>query len=45
MREGLEHARKLVSEGSEWEVGLARRGVIDELELEVAWVEAHAVVR
>ena len=44
MREGLEHMRKLVSDGSEWEVELARRGVIDELELEVAWVAAHAVL-
>jgi hypothetical protein len=44
MREGLEHLRKLVSDGSEREVELARRGVIDELELEVAWVEAHAVL-
>jgi hypothetical protein len=42
MREGLEHLRKLVSDGSDWEVELARRGVIDELELEVAWVEEHA---
>jgi Phosphotransferase enzyme family len=42
MREGLEHLRKLARDGSEWEAELARRGVIDELELEVAWVEAHA---
>jgi hypothetical protein len=44
VREGLEHMRKLVSDGSEWEVQLARRGVIDELELEVEWVEEHAVL-
>jgi hypothetical protein len=44
MREGLEHLRQLASDGSEWEVEFARRGVIDELELEVAWVEAHAVL-
>lgn len=44
VREGLEHMRKLISDGSEWEVELARRGVLDELELEVTWVEAHAAL-
>jgi hypothetical protein len=44
VREALEHSRKLASTGSDWEAELARRGVIDELELEVAWVEAHAAL-
>jgi len=34
---------RLVADGSEWEVELARRGVLDELALEIAWVEEHAV--
>jgi len=34
---------KLVADGSEWEVELARRGVLDEGALEIAWVEEHAV--
>jgi hypothetical protein len=36
------HMWKLVAEGSEWEVELARRGVLDEGALEIAWVEKHA---
>ncbi|WP_157181596.1 hypothetical protein [Actinopolymorpha alba] len=43
MRSFLDHLWKLVAEGSEWEVGLARRGLLDELALENAWVEEHAV--
>lgn len=43
MRQLLEQLRKLVAYGSEWEVELARRGVLDELALEIAWVEEHAV--
>lgn len=43
MRHFLDHLWKLAAEGSEWEVGLARRGVLDELALEIAWVEEHAV--
>jgi hypothetical protein len=38
----LEHQFRCVAEGSEWEVDLARRGVLDEFALEIAWVEAHA---
>jgi hypothetical protein len=43
MRQFLDHLWELVAEGSEWEVGLARRGLLDELALEIAWVEEHAV--
>ncbi len=42
MRQYLDHLRKLVAEGSEWEVKLARRGLLDELAVEIAWVEEHA---
>ena len=43
MRQFLGQWRKLVADGSEWEVELARRGLLDELALEIAWVEEHAV--
>lgn len=43
MRHFLEQLRKLVADGSEWEVEMARRGVLDELALDIAWVEEHAV--
>lgn len=43
MRQFLEQLRKLVADGSEWEVELARRGVLDEGALEIAWMEEHAV--
>ena len=43
MRQLQEHMWKLVADGSEWEVELARRGVLDEGALEIAWVEEHAV--
>jgi thiamine kinase-like enzyme len=43
MRQYLDHLRKLAAEGSEWEVSLARRGLLDELALEIAWVKEHAV--
>jgi hypothetical protein len=43
MRNFLDQLSRLVSDGSEWEMELARRGVLDELALEVAWVEQHAV--
>jgi hypothetical protein len=33
----------LAADGSEWEVELARRGVLDELALEIAWVKERAV--
>ncbi len=41
-RQFQEHLWRLVAEGSEWEVGLARRGVLDEIANEIAWVEEHA---
>jgi hypothetical protein len=44
VREGIDQLRKLACDGSAWEAELARRGVIDELEFEFAWVEAHAVL-
>lgn len=43
MRQFQEHMWKLVADGSEWEVELARRGVLDEGALEIAWVAEHAV--
>jgi hypothetical protein len=43
MRQFLGQQRKLVADGSEWEVELARRGVLDEQALEIAWAEEHAV--
>lgn len=36
------HMRKLVAEGSSWQVELERLGVLDEEALEIAWVEEHA---
>ena len=33
----------LAADGSAWEVELARRGVLDEVALEIAWMEEHAV--
>lgn len=42
MRQFQDHLWRLVAEGSEWEVGLARRGVLDELAREIAWVDQHA---
>jgi hypothetical protein len=38
----LEHLRRLASEGSEWEVAMARRGVLDEMALSIEWVKEHA---
>jgi hypothetical protein len=43
MQQYLDHLWKLVADGSEWEVRLARRGLLDELALEIAWVKEHAV--
>jgi hypothetical protein len=43
MRQYLDHLWKLAAEGSQWEVRLARRGLLDELALEIAWVKEHAV--
>ncbi len=42
MRNFHEHLRKLAADGSAWEVELARRGILDEGALEIAWVEEHA---
>jgi len=42
MRQLQEHLWKRVVDGSAWEVELARRGVLDEGALEIAWVEEHA---
>lgn len=43
----LEHVRQLAAQGSEHEVEASRRGSVDELALEVAWVRQHgaALVR
>jgi hypothetical protein len=43
MRNFLDHLSRLAADDSEWEVELARRGVLDELALEIAWVEEHTV--
>jgi hypothetical protein len=42
-RHFLEQQLQFAARGSEWEVELARRGFFDEAELEIAWVEEHAV--
>jgi aminoglycoside phosphotransferase (APT) family kinase protein len=42
VRQGLAHQHTCVADGSAWEVELARRGVLDETALEIAWVEQHA---
>jgi hypothetical protein len=39
VRQLLEQLRTLVADGSEGELELARRGVLDELALEIAWVD------
>jgi thiamine kinase-like enzyme len=41
MRQFLGQLRELVAQGSEWEVELLRRGVLDEWALEIEWVEEH----
>jgi hypothetical protein len=38
----LRHIRQLAGEGSEHEVQATRRGAVDELALEIAWVQQHA---
>ncbi len=38
----LGQMRELLAEGSEWEVELERRGVLDEFELGIEWVQEHA---
>lgn len=43
VRDFLEHMRKLAADGSEHEVELARRGVLDDVALDIAWVKEHAV--
>jgi hypothetical protein len=43
MRNFLALQQKFLADGSEHEVELARRGVLDEAALEIAWVEEHAV--
>lgn len=44
MRQFLGHLLELAAAGSEWEVRLARRGVLGELAGEIDWVEQHAAV-
>jgi hypothetical protein len=43
MRDLLDNLSRLAANGSDWEAELARRGVLDELALEIAWVNEHAV--
>jgi len=42
-RDSLGHMQTLAADGSEHEAELARRGLLDEVALEIAWVEEHAV--
>ena len=42
MQQFLEHLRRLATAGSEWEVEMARRGVLDEMALNIEWVDEHA---
>lgn len=39
----LEQQLQFAARGSAWELELLRRGVLDEAELEIAWVEEHSV--
>lgn len=41
MRQYLDHLRGLVAAGSEWEVRMARRGLLDDMALDIAWVQEH----
>jgi hypothetical protein len=43
MRELLDHMSALAAEGSAWEMELVGRGVLDEMAVEIAWTEEHAV--
>lgn len=43
MQQFLGHMRMALTEGSEWEVEMDRRGVLDELALSIEWVEEHAL--
>ena len=38
----LGQQRQLAADGSEWEIDLAGRGVLDETAREISWVKAHA---
>lgn len=42
IRQFQENMWKLVADGSKWQVELARRGILDEEALEIAWIEKHA---
>ncbi|HEY2505040.1 MAG TPA: hypothetical protein VGI58_00855, partial [Streptosporangiaceae bacterium] len=42
MRSIVDHMSRLAADGSEWEVKVAKRGVLAELALEIGWVEEHA---
>jgi len=42
MRSFLDHLLRLAAAGSDWEAVLARRGVLDELSLEIDWAQEHA---
>lgn len=39
MRNILVHLSRLAADGYAWEAELARRGVLDELALEIGWIE------
>jgi hypothetical protein len=42
-RQFLDNQLQFAARGSEWEVELLGRGILDEAEREIAWVEEHAV--
>ena len=42
-RHMLDHQLLFAARGSAWEIELDRRGIFDEADLEIAWVEEHAV--
>lgn len=42
LRGFLEQQRRFAAEGSEWEMTLDRRGVLDETASDIAWIDEHA---
>ena len=42
LRQYLDHLRGLVATGSEWEVRMARRGLLDDMARDIAWTQEHA---
>jgi aminoglycoside phosphotransferase (APT) family kinase protein len=42
LRQYLDHLRALAAQGSEWEMRLADRGLLDELARDIAWLDENA---